>query len=135
MLNHNEKVEELKEVLRELSLPNLPPHIVYCESYRPDFCTRIGEGFTIIDYINSEDRFNWDVGGLCLLLLHKDIVEYCVAVVANGIYEGLIEKIRKFRSPFLEHLVILKETEFKNWLRERVSESKLWKPEDLEVII
>jgi len=134
MSSHNEKVERLKGILRKLGLPNLPPHIVHCESYHPDFCTRINHKFVVCDYINSKEQFNWDIGGLTILLLHKDIIEFCVAVVADGIYEELIDKIRKYRNPFLKRLVILKEREFEAWLKEQIEKSNLWKPEKLEVI-
>lgn len=128
---HNEKVEEIKAILRGLNLPILPPHLVYCDSYHPDLCTRIDEGFMVMDYVNSEGQFNWDIGGLCILLLHKDIIEYCVAVVAEGIFDELIGKIKRHRSLFLDRLVILKESKFRDWLRERVEKSKPWKPEEL----
>jgi len=136
MSEHNEKVNEIKKLFTKLKLPNLPSHIVYCKAYRPDACTRIDHGFVVIEYINSVDRFNWDIGGLTLLLLHKDIIDYAVAVLSEKVYKeykDLLIKIKKHRNPILEKLVILREDELENWLREKKEQSKLWKPEELIV--
>jgi len=117
-----------------MQLPVLPPHIVYCDSYRPDAATRINHKFIIFEYINTKDRFNWDIGGLCILLLHKDIIEYAVAVISDDVYkeyQNLIAKIRKHRTKKLPELVILREKELERWLREKVKHSELWKPTEL----
>lgn len=136
MAEHQAKIEEIKESLRRMNLPNLPPHAVKCSSYRPDLCTRIGHRFTVIEYINTKDRFNWDIGGLCILLLHKDIIEFAVAILSEGVYNeyrALLRKIKRYRNPVLEQLIILSEDELEDWLREKKEQSGLWKPEQLEV--
>jgi len=133
-IKHNDKVEWLKGLLRKMGVPTDRPHLVFCDSYHPDACARLGEKITVFEYINSEGQFNFDIGGLTALLLHKDIIDVCVAVVNDKVFPGLVEKIRKFRNPFLERLIILRENEIEDWLRERISDSPLWKVEDLEVI-
>ena len=94
--DHNVKVEWLKGLCRDLHLPVLPPHIVNCDSYHPDACTRIKEHFVVFEYINSEGQFNFDIGGLALLLMHKDIIDCCVAVVGGHVYPDLVRKVKKF---------------------------------------
>jgi hypothetical protein len=132
---HQDKVEWLRGVLRKHKLPveGIPPHIIYCEAYHPDETTRINAGlFVTFDYINSEGQFNFDIGGLTLLLLHKDILEYAVAVIDNSVYPGFVEKVRKFRNPFLERLILLRPSELDGWLEKCIKDSPLWKAEELE---
>lgn len=133
MGNHEKGCERIRQTLTKLNLPILPPHIVYSENYHPDISTRVSEKFVIIDFINTEKQFNFDIGGLTTLLLHKDIVDSAVAVVAEGVFPDLVGKIQRFRSSFLERLVILRESEFEGWLEGRVEKSDLWKPEDLKI--
>lgn len=129
--NHHERVEWLKSLFTKLNLPVLPPHIIYCEAYHPDAATRIEENIVVFEYINSNGQFNFDIGGLTLLLLHKDIIHACVAVVNDDVFPTLLEKVRKHRNPFLEKLIILHEQEVEEWLKKELEKSSLWSPEDL----
>lgn len=131
--DHSAKVEWLKGLCRNLHLPVLPPHIVSCESYHPDACTRIKEHFVVFEYINSEGQFNFDIGGLALLLMHKDIIDCCVAVVGRHIYPDLMERIKRFRSPFLDRLVVLSEDEIQEWLEKQIALCGLWRLESLKI--
>ena len=132
--DHNEKVEQIRSLFRRLCLPNLPPHLVHLENYHPDLCTRIKNGFVILDVINSEGQFNFDIGGLTTLIISKDIIDHCIAVVANSVYPEVVKRIQKYRNTFLDKLVILNEHELEDWLRERISSSALWSPRNTVVV-
>jgi len=128
---HEKGVQRIRDSLNRLHLPLLPPHIVNCDSYHPDVSTRIeGNMFTVIDYVNTEGQLNFDIGGLFLLLAHKDIVQRCVAVVGKNVYPELVAKVKKYRSPYLEKLVILREDELDSYLKECMGKSYLWQPDD-----
>lgn len=129
---HEKGVQRIRDALTRLNLPVLPAHIICCESYHPDAATRIeGDSFTIFDYINSQGQFCFDIGGLFLLLAHKDIIEAAVAVVGKGVFPELVERVRKHRSPFLQQLVIVPESELDAFLQEKTKDSNLWRPENL----
>ena len=130
---HEKGCQFIRGVLTQLNLPVLPPHIVYCDSYHPDVSTRINnDKFVTFDYINTQGQFNFDLGGLFLLLAHKDILELAVAVIGEGVFPELVEKVCRHRSIFLEQLVIVPEKELESFLKEKTESSILWKPSDLK---
>lgn len=131
--SHELGVERIRELLRKHRLPLLPPHLIHCDSYHPDVSTRIeSDKFTIFDFINSRGQFNFDIGGMFLLLAHKDVVQRCVAVVNGDVFPELVAKVKKHRSPYLERLVILSENELDEYLRECIAKVNLWQASMLE---
>ena len=129
-------VEKIKKIINKLKLPVLPPHIVSCENYRPDAATRVEHGYVIIEYVNSKDRFNWDIGGMFTLLVRKDIVDYGVVIVKEGLWDNLIYQIRKYQNDWCKDLnlvILIGLEEFKQWLKKQKEQSTLWKPENLIV--
>ena len=91
---HNKKVEEVKRILLDLNLPVLPLNVVKSGFYIPDIITRINTRFIPMDFINSRERVSFDIGGLCLLY-NKDIVDFCLAVIDDKLWNDYLHDFRK----------------------------------------
>lgn len=108
--SHNKKVIELKRILLDLNLPILPLNTVKSTFYTPDIVTRINTKFIPIDFINSKGQFTFDIGGLALVY-NKDIVDFCLAILDDKLWEGHLRdfKLAKLNLPPRLNLIPFKE--------------------------
>lgn len=103
---HNKKVEEVKKVLLGLNLPILPLSTVRCAFYTPDIVTRITNNFIPMDFINSKERVPVDIGGLCLLY-NKDIVDFCLAIIGDKLWDKYLHDFRKMKLNLPSKLTVI----------------------------
>lgn len=103
---HNKKVEELKRILLDLNLPVLPLNTVKSPFYVPDVVTRVDTKFIPIDFINSKERVAIDVGGLCLFY-GKDIVDFCLAIIDDKLWDDHLHDFRKAKLNLPTKLTII----------------------------
>lgn len=111
---HNKKVEALKKVLLDLNLPVLPLNTVKSAFYIPDVVTRVNTKFIPIDFINSKERVAVDVGGLCLLY-GKDIVDFCLAIIDDKLWDDYLHDFRKAKLNLPSKLTIIPMKEVKDY--------------------
>lgn len=117
---HNKKVEELKRILLDLNLPVLPLNAVRSAFYTPDVVTRANTKFIPIDFINSKARVALDVGGLTLLY-GKDIVERCLAVIDNKLWDDHLHDFRKAKLNLPSKLTMIPMKEVREFFSSLVS--------------
>lgn len=103
---HNKKVEDLKRVLLDLNLPVLPLNTIKLAFYTPDVVTRVNTKFIPMDFINSKERVALDIGGLALLY-GKDIVDFCVAIIDNKLWDDYLHDFRKAKLNLPSKLTII----------------------------
>lgn len=111
---HNKKVEELKIILLDLNLPVLPLNTVKSAFYVPDVVTRVNTKFVPMDVINSKVRVAFDIGGLCLLY-NKDIVDFCLAVIDNKLWDDHLHAFRKAKLNLPSKLTMIPMREVKEF--------------------
>lgn len=117
---HNKKVEELKGILYSLNLPALPLSTVKSDFYTPDVVTRIDQKFIPIDFINSKERVAIDVGGLCLVY-NKDIVERCLAVIDDKLWDSELKGFRRAKMNLPAKLTMIPMREVKSFFETYLS--------------
>lgn len=82
----------------------------------------------VCDYINSEERVNWDVGGLTLLMIHRDILKYAVAIIDDEIWDKhkeFFKRLQEYRNEKFPKLRILKPKGFREWVWEKSEELRI----------
>lgn len=111
---HNQKVEEVKRILLDLNLPVLPLNTVKSGFYTPDVVTRVNTKFVPMDVINSKARVALDIGGMCLLY-NKDIVDFCLAVIDNKLWDDHLHDFRKAKLNLPSKLTMIPMREVKDF--------------------
>lgn len=115
---HRSGVAALREALAELGLPALPVSTVRTPLYIPDLVTRLrpGEGFAVVEFINTRSRLLADLGGLATL--HgRDIVSRLVAVVSDPLWRSMREDLRRARRNLPPKFLLLPASGFREAVR------------------
>lgn len=122
---HGDKVADLKSFLRDHNIPPLPLTVCESETYRADIIFRFNHKFVVCDYINTEPRINWDVGGLALLTMHRDILKYAVAIIDDDLWNKhreFFERVKTYRNTKFPKLKLMNPKTFKEWVKTKHKE-------------
>ena len=73
----------------------------------------------------AKKRVNWDVGGLALLTMHRDILKYAVAIIDDDLWNKhreFFERVKTYRNTKFPKLKLMNPKTFKEWVKTKHKE-------------